>query len=102
MLTSPRQESSVGKEKEEGEAMDLVGCILFPFVGVLALAVTAFWIWMVVDCATKEPSGSDKIVWILVIIFLHWLGGIIYLFAEKLPRDRESRLSQPPAAGGGT
>ncbi len=27
----------------------------------------AFWIWMLVDCATKEPDfGNSKLVWILI------------------------------------
>ncbi len=75
-------------------------CVIFPVLFTLGLALTAFWIWMLVDCAVKEPSGSDKIVWILIIIFLHLLGAIIYLFAEKLPRDRQARQVQPPNAGG--
>ena len=36
----------------------------------------AFWIWMLVDCATKEPdSGNSKLVWILIIIFTGCIGG---------------------------
>ena len=44
----------------------------------LALAGTVLWIWMLIDCATNEPSeGGDKIVWILVILFTHGLGALI-------------------------
>ena len=33
-------------------------------IGILLLI---FWVWMIVDCATKEPGeGNDKIVWILL------------------------------------
>ena len=48
--------------------------IFFPFFLLLflvpiVLAIFAFWIWMLVDCATKESDqGNDKIIWILVII----------------------------------
>lgn len=49
----------------------------------------AFWIWMLVDCATKEPSqGNDKIIWILVIIFTHWLGALIYYFVRRPERKK--------------
>ncbi|MBN2217130.1 MAG: PLDc_N domain-containing protein [Pirellulales bacterium] len=61
-------------------------CCLFPFllIGVLG---TVFWIWMLVDCATKEPSeGNDKIVWILVIALTHWLGALIYYVVRRPKR----------------
>lgn len=39
--------------------------LLFFVIGILG---TLFWIWMLIDCATKEPSeGNDKIIWILVV-----------------------------------
>ena len=56
---------------------------LLPFLIIIpvlfiGLALMAFWIWMLVDCATKEPSaGNDKVIWILVIIFTHWIGALI-------------------------
>jgi len=57
------------------------------FIGLVALLATAFWIWVLVDCATKEPSGSnDKIVWILIIVFVHFLGALIYYFARRPTR----------------
>ena len=56
-------------------------------IGLLVLLLSAFWIWMLVDCATREPGGSnDKIVWILVILFAHGLGALIYYFARRPTR----------------
>jgi len=62
------------------------------FVIVLALlwpGLLGVWIWMLLDCAVKEEEGTDKIVWMLVILFANFVGAFIYLFAKKLPRDRE-------------
>jgi hypothetical protein len=61
-----------------------------PF-GVTAFLLTSiFWIWMLVDCATKEPSESnDKIVWILVILFTHWVGALIYFLVRRPERMRQ-------------
>lgn len=57
------------------------------FFVLLGIASTAFWIWMLVDCCTKEPSeGNDKIVWILVIVLLQFIGGLIYYFARRPQR----------------
>jgi hypothetical protein len=59
---------------------------LFVFF-VLGIGGTALWIWMLVDCATREPSeGNDKVVWILIIVLTHWLGALIYLLARRPKR----------------
>jgi hypothetical protein len=61
--------------------------LAFPFM----LLATVFWIWMLVDCATKEPSQSnDKIVWILVILFTHFIGALIYFLVRRPERIREN------------
>ena len=55
-------------------------------VGLLA---TAFWIWMIIDCANNEPNeGNDKIVWTLVIVLTGFIGAVIYYFARRPNRMR--------------
>ncbi len=66
-------------------------CLIVPVV----LAFSVFWIWMLVDCLQNEPSGTDKIVWVLVIFCLHLLGAILYF----LLRYKKNRL---PGSGPGT
>ena len=46
-----------------------------------------FWVWMLIDCAINEPSGMDKIVWILVILLANFIGAAIY-FLVRRPRRR--------------
>ena len=63
--------------------------LLMVFFGLLGLAATVLWVWMLIDCAIKEPSvGNDKIVWILIIIFAHWIGALIYLLVRRPQRMR--------------
>ena len=63
--------------------------IILLFVGIGGLG-TVFWVWMLIDCATKESDeGSDKIVWILVIIFTHLLGALIYFIVRRPKRIEE-------------
>lgn len=58
-------------------------------IGLIALLGTIFWIWMIVDCATNEPSeGNDKVIWLLVIILTHFIGALIYFFARRPERRR--------------
>ena len=55
--------------------------LIFLAVGILA---SVFWIWMLIDCATnKSLDGTLKIVWILVILFTHLIGALIYFFVGR-------------------
>jgi hypothetical protein len=70
-------------------AMVLLPLLLMLVFVPVVLLLLAFWVWMLVDCATKEPSaGNDKVIWILVIIFTHWIGALIYYFVRRPERQR--------------
>ena len=76
-------------------AAPVFGVGLFALVVLLVAGVgvlgTIFWIWMLVDCATKEPSeGNDKLIWILIIVFTHLLGALIYFFVRRPQRIAET------------
>jgi hypothetical protein len=61
--------------------------LVLVIVFVFGLGGTILWIWMLVDCATKEPSeGNEKVVWILVIVLTHWLGALLYLLIRRPQR----------------
>ena len=50
----------------------------------LSLAATAFWIWMLVHAAgNKGLAESERIVWVVVIALVHFLGALIYFFAGR-------------------
>ncbi len=67
-----------------GGSLSIFALLIILLIGV---AGTVFWIWMLVECATKEPAqGNDKIVWILVIVLTHWLGALIYYFFRRPQR----------------
>jgi hypothetical protein len=54
---------------------------------VIGFGGTIFWIWMIVECATKEPAqGNDKIVWILIIVLAQWIGALVYFFVRRPQR----------------
>jgi hypothetical protein len=54
----------------------------------IALALTIFWIWAMVDAVTHEPTTNDKILWFLVIFFLHFIGALIYVLVRRGARAR--------------
>ena len=67
--------------------MSIVALLMFLVFFVLGVGGTILWIWMIVDCATKEPSeGNDKLIWILIIVLTHWIGALIYLLVRRPKR----------------
>jgi hypothetical protein len=57
------------------------------FFGLVALAGVAFWIWILVDILQHETDeGNQRLIWVLVIIFTHWLGALIYLIVRRTER----------------
>ena len=62
----------------------IIGAFFGLIFFVISLAGFAFWLWMLIHAITnKGLSDGEKIVWVLVIIFLPLLGSIIYFFVGK-------------------
>jgi len=56
--------------------------MLFFFAAMIFLFV--FWILMIVDCAkNRHLSDGERIAWILVLVFVGFIGAAIYYFAVK-------------------
>ena len=55
---------------------------------VIAIAATIFWLWALVDVLTSHKDANEKILWFLVVFFLHVIGAIIYLVVGRSPRSR--------------
>jgi|GEM_PF-1710310 hypothetical protein len=70
-----------------GEAFVGFGFIWIAFVLFMAavgIAGTIFWIVEIIDVAQRKFSDPNlKIVWMLVIIFGHFIGALIYFFVGK-------------------
>jgi hypothetical protein len=53
---------------------------------------------MAIDCALRESSvGSDKIVWLLIILFVPFFGALAYLLIRRPLRKRLLSIQQPTA-----
>ncbi len=62
----------------------LLGIFLVLMIIVVAVALFAFWLWMLIDALrNKALTDNEKLVWVLVIVFLHFLGAIIYFFVAR-------------------
>ena len=60
------------------------GLLVWLFMAALSLALFAFWLWMLIHAITnKGLRDVEKIVWVIVIIFLPFLGSLIYFFIGR-------------------
>lgn len=63
--------------------------LFFCVIGLIAILGSVFWLWMIVDCATKEPANTnDKVIWLVVIICVHLVGALLYYFIRRPERIR--------------
>jgi hypothetical protein len=65
--------------------MALFGWWLGPAeAGLIGLLLFAFWLWMLVDCIQRGPSGgNEKIIWVLVIVLLGPIGAAVYFLVQR-------------------
>jgi hypothetical protein len=57
----------------------------------LGLLTLAFWIWMLVDAARNRGlDQNERVVWIVVVALLHFLGALIYFFVGRPKRKLAS------------
>lgn len=54
----------------------------------IILFFSIFWLWMLVHAILNKGLGDvEKIVWVLVVFFLHFLGAVLYFFLGR-PKGR--------------
>jgi hypothetical protein len=61
-----------------------IGLVFFLFCAAIVLLLSIFWIWMLVS-AIMNPrlTGVERLVWVLLIFFTHFLGALIYFFVGR-------------------
>ena len=62
---------------------------LFPFlfmgvfflIGILGMI---FMVWMLIECVQRKfKKDNDRVIWVLIIVFLNWIGALVYYFVIK-------------------
>ena len=52
--------------------------------GIISLLASIFWLWMLIDSILNPRlRGTEKIVWVLVVLLLNVLGAVIYFFIGR-------------------
>ena len=61
-----------------------IGLTLFLVMVIIILLASIFWLWMVVDAAMNPRlSDTEKIVWVLIVLFTHFIGAVVYFFVAR-------------------
>jgi uncharacterized membrane protein YphA (DoxX/SURF4 family) len=63
----------------------VAGLVLF--ISVLVIFCIVFWFWMLIDCLQRKKF-EDKLIWVLILVFLNLIGAILYYFLVKHKEKR--------------
>jgi hypothetical protein len=65
------------------EVLLLLALVMAP----LAILGMVFWIWMLIHAIqNKGLNDTERLVWVLVILFAHFLGALIYFAVGRARR----------------
>lgn len=71
--------------------------MVFAFVAIFVILLTAVWIWALVDCLRSEKETTEKLIWVLVLFLFNIIGAIVYFLLkdntalDKKPRKKGDR-----------
>jgi Phospholipase_D-nuclease N-terminal len=66
----------------------IIGIFVLLFLAIIGLLAFVFWIWMIIDAVqNKGLTEGEKIAWVLVVVFLHCLGALLYFLIGHPKRD---------------
>lgn len=57
--------------------------IIISFLPLIIGLLGIFWLWALIDILKNDFKGSNKIVWVLLVIFIPVLGFVLYFLIGK-------------------
>ena len=87
-------------QNDPGTALVAGFFAIWGIVLIIGLAFTIFWIVEIIDVARREFTDPNaKIMWLLIVIFLHGIGALIYFFVGKPQGRLPGEGGLPPRPG---
>ena len=75
--------------------MELVVLFFFAVLCLIGLSVPVLFFWTLIECVVSPYStGSDKIVWVLIMLSIPLLGSLLYLFLQRPKQIIAARQAQ--------
>lgn len=59
------------------------------FILGIMLLFFGVWIWSLVDCIKSDKETSEKILWIIIIVFFNFIGSFIYLILKLISNSND-------------
>ena len=75
--------------------MGAVGVAAFFVFALIATAALSLWLWALVDILKHEFTGSNKIIWLLLVLAVPLIGVILYYLIGREQRISESGSGKP-------
>lgn len=50
---------------------------------IIGLLLLAIWVWAIIDILKRPMSGLMKVVWVALVVFLPFIGVILYLLIGR-------------------
>jgi len=67
--------------------LGILGFLFMLPIALFGFLATIFWVWMLIDCALHESNdGNEKLIWVLIILFTHFIGALIYFLVRRINR----------------
>jgi phage shock protein C len=63
--------------------------VIFAFLFVALLLI--FWIWAIVDCLVSRLRPSHKLVWLIIVLFFHFIGALLYFIFAKSMEEKTTK-----------
>jgi len=61
----------------------IMGLAVLLVLGIIFVAVFVLWLWAMIDILKNEFTGSNKLIWLLVVMLLPFIGMVLYWFIGR-------------------
>jgi phage shock protein C len=65
--------------------------MIFVFLFIFLLFV--FWLWALISCLTSRLTGTQKLFWLIIIIFFSLIGALLYFIFSKTTAGEKMKTS---------
>ena len=73
----------------------MLNAIWIPIIllSALALFIPALivWVWAIVDCLQSRLKTEEKVLWVVIIVFLHIVGALLYFLLSQRIKGAKMR-----------
>jgi len=61
----------------------MMGLAVLLVLWIVFVAVFVLWLWAMIDILKNEFTGSNKLIWLLVVMLLPFIGMVLYWFIGR-------------------